>query len=77
MESKLEKEVRTLKAYVVVATLLCAVLVAAFTMQSRKQKFGEIDVERINVVEKDGQVKMVISKFPASAFRFFHGSSGF
>ncbi len=62
METKLEKEVRILKAYAVVATLLCAVFVlAAFTMQSHKQKFEEIDVERINVVEKDGQVKMVIS----------------
>jgi hypothetical protein len=62
MENKLEKEVRFLKAYAVAATLLCAVFVlTAFTMQSRKQKFEEIDVERINIVEKDGQVKMVIS----------------
>jgi hypothetical protein len=62
METKLEREVRFLKAYAVVATLLCAVFVlTAFTMQSRKQKFEEIDVERINIVEKDGQVKLVIS----------------
>jgi hypothetical protein len=62
METKLEKEVRFLKAYAAVATLLCAVFVlTAFTMQSRKQKFEEIDVERINIVEKDGQVKLVIS----------------
>ena len=62
METKLEKDVRVLKGYAVVGTLLCAVFVlAAFTAQSRKQKFEEIDVERINVVEKDGQVKMVIS----------------
>lgn len=62
MGTKLEKEVRILKAYAVVATAVCAVFVlAAFTMQSGKQKFEEIDVERINVVEKDGQVKMVIS----------------
>jgi hypothetical protein len=27
----------------------------------KKQKFGEIDVERINIVEKDGKLKMVIS----------------
>jgi hypothetical protein len=62
MESKLEKDVRILKGYAVVGTVFCAVFVlAAFTTQSRKQKFEEIDVERINVVEKDGQVKMVIS----------------
>lgn len=62
METKLEKEVRLLKAYAAVATLLCAMFVlSAFTMQSRKQKFGEIDVERINVVERDGKLKLVIS----------------
>lgn len=62
MENKLEKEVRFLKVYAVVATLVGAVFVlTAFTLQSGKQKFGEIDVERINVVEKDGKLKMVIS----------------
>ena len=62
METKLEKEVRFLKVYAVVATLFGAVLVlAAFTLQGGKQKFGEIDVERINIVEKDGKLRMVIS----------------
>jgi hypothetical protein len=62
MNSKLEKEVRFLKLYAIVATLGCLVLIAsAFTLQSRKQKFEEIDVERINVVEKDGKLRMVIS----------------
>lgn len=62
METRLEKEVRFLKIYAAAATLLCAVfLLSAFASQSRKQKFAEIDVERINVVEKDGRLKMVIS----------------
>ena len=62
METKLEKELRCLKAYAIIATLVGAVLVlTAFTLQKGKQKFGEIDVERINVVEKDGKLKMVIS----------------
>lgn len=62
MESKLEKEVRFLKIYAAIATLACAVFVlAAFTAQGSKQKFGEIDVERINIVEKDGKLKLVIS----------------
>jgi hypothetical protein len=62
VESKLEKEVRFLKLYAITATLVCVVLIAsAFTLQSRKQKFEEIDVERINVVEKDGKLRMVIS----------------
>jgi hypothetical protein len=48
--------------YAVVATLFSIVFIAsAFTLQSRKQKFEEIDVERINIVEKDGKLRMVIS----------------
>ena len=62
METKLEKEVRFLKVYAVAATLFCAVfLLSAFAVQSKKQKFEEIDVERINIVEKDGRLRMVIS----------------
>ena len=62
MGTKLENEVRFLKIYAVVATLLCAVfLLSAFAFQARRQKFEEIDVERINIVEKDGKLKMVIS----------------
>ncbi|HEX6465866.1 MAG TPA: hypothetical protein VFZ99_01095, partial [Terriglobales bacterium] len=33
----------------------------AFVQQSGKQRFEEIDVERINVIEKDGQVKLVLA----------------
>lgn len=62
METKLEKDVRFLKIYAAVATLVCAVFFfSAFTMQNEKQTFEEIDVERINIVEKDGQLRMVIS----------------
>ena len=62
MHDKLEKEVRFLKVYAVAATLVGALLaLTAFTLQSGKQKFGEIDVERINVVEKNGKLDMVIS----------------
>jgi len=59
---KLEKEVRFLKMYAVVITLFLAVLVlAAFKQANQKTEFSEIDVERINIVEKDGKLKMVIS----------------
>ena len=62
METKLEREVRFLKIYAAVATLCCAVfLLTAFAAQNRNQKFEEIDVERINIVEKDGKLRMVIS----------------
>jgi hypothetical protein len=62
METNLEKQVRFLKAYAVLSTLVFAILfLSAFTLQSKKPKFQEIDVERINIVEKDGKLKMVIS----------------
>jgi len=61
METKLEKEVRFLKIYAAVATLFCATFLTAFAAQTRKPKFEEIDVERINIVEKDGRLRMVIS----------------
>lgn len=62
METKFERQVRFLKIYAVVATLFCAIfLFSAFAMQSKKQKFEEIDVERINIVEQDGRLRMVIS----------------
>lgn len=62
METKLEKEVRFLKIYAAVATLFCAIfLLTAFSAQNDKKKFAEIDVERINIVEKDGKLKMVIA----------------
>lgn len=61
METKIEKKVRYLKIYAVVSTLLFAVfLLSAFAFGSKK-RFEEIDVERINVIEKDGKLKMVIS----------------
>jgi len=63
MQSKLERDVRFLKLYAAGTTLLCAAFsLTAFTYQENKrQKFEEIDVERINVVEKDGKLRMVIS----------------
>jgi hypothetical protein len=62
METKLERDVRFLRRYAVGATLACCVLVTAgFALQNRKQKFEEIDVERLNIVEKDGSPRVVIS----------------
>src|SRR5262245_55058114 len=59
---KLQRDVRLLKAYAFVGTLLLVVLLfAGFVQTAQKTKFTEIDVERINIVEKDGKLKMVIS----------------
>ena len=62
MDPKLQKELRFLKAYAAALTLLLtAAVICGFTWANEKMKFDEIDVARINIVEKDGTVKMVIS----------------
>jgi len=62
MNKIIKKEVRFLKAYAIVITLILGVLIfSGFKQNSQKPRFDEIDVERINIVEKDGQLKMVIS----------------
>jgi hypothetical protein len=59
---KLQRDVWLLKAYAIFATLLLSVLMfAGFAQFNQKTKFTEIDVERINIVERDGKLKMVIS----------------
>jgi len=59
---KLQRDVRLLKAYACIVTLLMGALAfAGFSQANQKTKFTEIDVERINIVEKGGKLKMVIS----------------
>jgi len=52
-----------LKTYAVVATIGLAFFAGAALTQSQaqRQRFDEIDVQRINVVEKDGRVRLVIA----------------
>ncbi len=60
--TKLFSNPRFLVIYSGVLTVAFAVVVLGGFAESRqKQKFGEIDVERINVVEPDGTLRMVIS----------------
>jgi thioredoxin-related protein len=60
-QQKIEKELRFLKTYAGVATLLITVfLLTAFSV-SKNAKFDEIDVKRINVKDDDGKLRMVIS----------------
>jgi hypothetical protein len=62
MQTRLERDVRFLKLYAAFATLACAILfLAAFSTADPRPKFEEIDVERINIVEQDGKLRMVIS----------------
>ncbi len=62
MSATLERDVRFLKAYAVGITLVGAVMFAsAFATRGATQRFEEIDVERINIIEADGKLDMVIS----------------
>ena len=63
MEEQLRREIRRLRSTNVVAmTLLVALAVSAFVQaRPRGTKFDEIDVERINVREPNGRLRLTIS----------------
>src|SRR5437867_1147213 len=74
MPPDIRRELRLLKGYAVVATILLGTLsLAAFREASQKTKFTEIDVERINIVEPDGKLRMVISNRPRSIGPIYKG----
>src|SRR5258706_12394240 len=74
MPSDIRRELRLLKGYALVMTaLLGTVSVAAFRQAAQKTKFTEIDVERINVVEPDGKLRLVISNRARSIGPIYKG----
>jgi hypothetical protein len=74
MDNEIRRELRLLKVYATVITaLLGTVSMAAFRQASQKQRFTEIDVERINIVEPDGKLRMVISNRPRSIGPIYKG----
>lgn len=74
MEAQIRRELRMLKGYAIVATLLLGTLsLSAFRQASQKQRFTEIDVERINVVEADGKLRMVIANRDRSIGPIYKG----
>jgi hypothetical protein len=74
MDDRIRRELRALRIHALVTTPLLLILAfAAFTNQQQKQKFSEIDVERINVVESDGKLRLVISNRSRSIGPIFKG----
>ena len=74
MDPQVRRELRILKGYAIVITLLLGTIsVTAFRQSSQKQRFTEIDVERINVVEKNGNLRMVISNRERSIGPIYKG----
>ena len=59
--NKIEKDLRFLKIYAGVSTLVCVALFGLVFKSISAKRFNEIDVERINIVESDGKLRMVLS----------------
>lgn len=59
--NKIEKDLYFLKIYSGILTLVCVVFSVLILKAINARKFDEIDVERINIVEKDGKLRMVLS----------------
>ena len=62
MESKMQKDIKFLKGYAIIMTVLAGVAIfSGFRMAGDKTRFAELDVERLNIIEKDGTLRMVAS----------------
>jgi len=62
MEQKLLRQVRVLQGYAVFLTIALLVLAVLFLRQSgNRPHFKEIDAERLNIVDSNGSLRMVIS----------------
>jgi hypothetical protein len=58
----IRREVRVLRWYAFMATAAIALLIfAAFKQNAEKHQFDEIDVQRINIVEKDGKPRIILA----------------
>ncbi len=73
MSRRLRRELRVLRAHALVTTPLLVIAALSAFQSSRKTRFDEIDVQRINVVEPDGKLRMVISNTPRSIGPIYHG----
>lgn len=60
-QKEFEKKMFRMQAFCVISVLISGCILLMGFSSDKKQKFKEIDVERINIVEKDGSLKMVIS----------------
>ena len=70
-------ELRFLRIYFAISAILLGVLsLGAFRAATRApERFTEIDVERINVIEKDGTRRLIISNRERSPAVYSHGNT--
>jgi hypothetical protein len=59
--SRLQRDLRLIRRYAAGVTLLLVVLPIAAFQQAGRTRFTELDVERLNVVEKDGRLRLAIA----------------
>jgi hypothetical protein len=71
--TQIRRELRLLKGYALLSTALLATLTLGAFRHTTHEKFTEIDVERINVKEPNGQYRMVISNRPRSIGPVYKG----
>lgn len=67
MDNKTQKQVAWLFRYCIVLTMIFLSFLFYSFREAHTPRFEEINVERINIIEKDGTVKMIITnkdKFP-------------
>jgi hypothetical protein len=72
MDPQIKRELRILKAYAAISSILLAVLIFSAAKTSRRVKFDEIDVERINIVE-NGKLRLTISNNERSPGNIMRG----
>ena len=69
------RELRWLRIHALISTpILVLLALAAFRQGAQQARFSEIDVERINIVEPDGKLRMVISNRPRSTGPIYQGT---
>ena len=74
IRAEIRRQTRSLRVYAIVMTTVAGVLsLAAFQAQAPKTKFVEIDVQRINIVEPNGNLRMVLSNRPLSIGPIYKG----
>ncbi|UPK68146.1 hypothetical protein [Chitinophaga filiformis] len=71
--AQMEKELRRLRRYTVILTLLLVITGLFAFSKSGIDHFKEISVERINIVENNGQLRMVISNKSRSPENLLYG----
>src|SRR5687767_5413722 len=74
IRAEIQRQTRPLRIYAILMTVVAGVFsLAAFQGRPARTAFQEIDVERINIVEPDGKLRMVLSNRPRSIGPIYKG----